>query len=84
MFTYNDRAGGELTYKLSVNGGYAKNKILDWNETPGLPEYQKTTGRPYNSFAVYQYDGVFTSLKDIADKTVDYSSITGNPYYRVI
>lgn len=74
--SYNNRAG-DFTYNVSVNGGYARNKILDWNEVPGLPEYQKTTGRSYNGFLTYQYDGVFTSLKDIADNTIDYSNITG-------
>ncbi|MBW7891941.1 MAG: TonB-dependent receptor, partial [Chitinophagaceae bacterium] len=75
--SYNNRIG-DLIYNASVNGGYARNKIIDWNETPGLPEYQKTTGRALNGFLMYQYDGIFTSLKDIADNTIDYSKITGN------
>ena len=37
----------------------------------------KNTGRSYNGFLTYQHDGVFTSLKDIADNTIDYSNITG-------
>lgn len=75
--TYNNQTG-DFRYNVSVNGGYSRNKILDWNETPGLPEYQKTTGRAYNGFLAYQYDGVFASLKEIADNTIDYSKITGN------
>lgn len=75
--SYNDRAG-DFSYNVSVNGGYARNKILDWNETPGLPEYQKTTGRAYNGFLAYQYDGVFATQKDIDNNTIDYSPITGN------
>jgi TonB-dependent starch-binding outer membrane protein SusC len=31
---------------VGLNGGYAKNRIIFWDETPGRPEYQLTTGRP--------------------------------------
>ncbi|MGN6296624.1 MAG: SusC/RagA family TonB-linked outer membrane protein [Ginsengibacter sp.] len=50
---------GELTYSVSVNGSYAKNKILDWDETPGIPDYQKTTGHPMSSHLYYQAIGIF-------------------------
>jgi TonB-linked SusC/RagA family outer membrane protein len=50
---------GELTYSVSINGSYAKNKILDWDETPGIPDYQKTTGHPMNSHLYYQAIGIF-------------------------
>src|SRR3546814_12081083 len=29
---------GDFAYSVSVNGGYAKNKIIFWDETPGAPE----------------------------------------------
>jgi TonB-linked SusC/RagA family outer membrane protein len=50
---------GDFTYSVSVNGSYAKNKILDWDETPGIPDYQKTTGHPMNSHLYYQAIGIF-------------------------
>ena len=34
---YNGQAG-QLKYSVSVNGGYAKNQITFWDETPGAPE----------------------------------------------
>ncbi|MDR1780602.1 MAG: TonB-dependent receptor [Tannerella sp.] len=37
---------GDFSYAVSVNGGYSKNKIDYWDETPGVPDYQKTTGYP--------------------------------------
>lgn len=55
---YNDKSGG-FTYAISVNGSYAQNKILDWDETPGIPEYQKSTGHPMNSHLYYQAIGIF-------------------------
>ncbi|WP_026260353.1 SusC/RagA family TonB-linked outer membrane protein [Segetibacter koreensis] len=55
---YHNKAGS-LTYSVSVNGSYAKNKILDWDETPGIPEYQKTTGHPMSAHLYYQAIGIF-------------------------
>lgn len=50
---------GDLQYDLSVNGSYSKNKIIFWDETPGVPEYQKSTGRPMGSALYYQAIGIF-------------------------
>ena len=55
---YRDRIGN-LTYKASINGGYSKNRIQFWDETPGVPEYQKSTGRPMNAELNYVAIGVF-------------------------
>ncbi len=66
----------DFRYSVSVNGGYAKNKIKYWNEISGAPSYQHTTGMPYQSFLVYQYDGVFKDQAEIDANTLDYSPIT--------
>jgi TonB-linked SusC/RagA family outer membrane protein len=67
---------GEFQYSASVNGGYAKNKILFWDESPGAPEWQRSTGSPMNTGLVYQYDGVFPDQQSIDAETLDYSAIT--------
>jgi TonB-linked SusC/RagA family outer membrane protein len=36
----------DFNYSVSVNGGTSKSKIKYWDETPGIPDYQKTTGYP--------------------------------------
>lgn len=69
---------GELGFNASVNGGYAKNKIIFWDEAPGAPEWQKSTGRAINAGMYYIYDGVFKDQADIDANTIDYSDITGN------
>ncbi|SFB48766.1 SusC/RagA family TonB-linked outer membrane protein [Algoriphagus aquimarinus] len=69
---------GEFQYSASINGGYAKNSILFWDESPGAPEWQMSTGRPMNTGLVYQYDGVFPDQQSIDAETIDYSSITNN------
>jgi TonB-linked SusC/RagA family outer membrane protein len=55
---YQDQKGN-FTYSISINGSYAKNKILNWDETPGIPDYQKTTGNPMNAHLYYQAIGIF-------------------------
>ncbi|WP_223271831.1 SusC/RagA family TonB-linked outer membrane protein [Algoriphagus ratkowskyi] len=67
---------GEFQYSASVNGGYAKNNILFWDESPGAPEWQMSTGRPMNTGLVYQYDGVFPDQQSIDAETLDYKAIT--------
>ncbi|WP_313189980.1 TonB-dependent receptor [Sphingobacterium sp.] len=69
---------GELAFSASVNGGYAKNKIIFWDEAPGAPEWQKSTGRAINAGMYYIYDGVFKDQAEIDANKIDYSDITGN------
>ncbi|MEO6723271.1 MAG: TonB-dependent receptor [Ferruginibacter sp.] len=74
----------DLRYNVGVNGGYAKNKITFWDETPGRPAYQLSTGKPMPSnvdnadeMLLYQYDGIFTSQKDVDANTLDYGGVGG-------
>ncbi len=50
---------GDLKYDLSVNGSYSKNKIVFWDETPGIPDYQQSTGKPMGSELYYNSLGIF-------------------------
>ncbi|WP_134089438.1 TonB-dependent receptor [Olivibacter sp. XZL3] len=70
--------GGDFKYNIGLNGGYAKNKIVFWDEAPGAPEWQRTTGSMLNAGLYYIYDGVFRDEADIAANTLDYSAITNN------
>ncbi len=72
---------GDFRYSVSVNGGYAKNKIIFYSEAPGAPSYQLATGHPYSTggvrgFLPYEYDGVFKDQKEIDANTLDYSGLT--------
>ena len=49
----------DVTFQVGLNGGYQKNEILFWDETPGIPEYQRSTGRPIGSGLYYQAIGIF-------------------------
>ena len=68
---------GDLQYSISANGGYAINNILFWDEPPGAPEWQRSTGLPMNTPApVYLYDGVFGTQEQIAAEQLNYTAIT--------
>lgn len=45
---WNDHVG-DFSYGVSVDLGYARNKIRFWDETPGVPSYQQSTGHPMPS-----------------------------------
>jgi hypothetical protein len=78
---YNGR-GRDLTYNVSVNGGYARNKVIFWDENPGVPEWQRATGHSVgtNGFdpLAWVYDGVFRDEKDLADNKLNYGPIEGS------
>ncbi|MES2798255.1 MAG: SusC/RagA family TonB-linked outer membrane protein, partial [Bacteroidota bacterium] len=65
----------DFKFNVSVNGGFAKNKIEFWDEAPGAPEWQRTTGKPMNTFMAYIYDGVFKDQADIDSRKADYTAI---------
>ncbi len=56
---------GDFRYEIAMNGSYAKNEILFWDETPGIPEYQQSTGRPMGSSLYYEAIGVFETEADV-------------------
>ncbi len=65
----------DFKYNFSVNGGYAQNKIVFWDEAPGAPEWQRSTGKPINTYVTYKYDGVFKDQSEIDANKLDYSAI---------
>jgi TonB-dependent starch-binding outer membrane protein SusC len=75
---------GDLRYNVGINGGYAKNKIVFWDETPGRPDYQLSTGKVLptdvgdpDAMLLYQYDGVFATQKDVDANKLDYTGVGG-------
>ena len=57
-------AVNDFQYGVSANVATNNNRIRFWDETPGVPEYQMSTGRPMNAALYYRSIGVF---KDAAD-----------------
>ncbi|WP_420870132.1 SusC/RagA family TonB-linked outer membrane protein [Catalinimonas alkaloidigena] len=74
---YNGQVG-DFSFSASVNGGYAQNEIVYWDEAPGAPDWQRTTGKPMYTYQLYEYDGVFATQEEIDANTIDYSELTNN------
>ncbi|MBD9167854.1 MAG: TonB-dependent receptor [Parabacteroides johnsonii] len=64
LISWQDRVG-KVDYNASINMTYAKNKILFWDEVPGVPEYQRSTDHLANTELYYVYDGVFKDQAEV-------------------
>ena len=77
-FALNYYGGSEDGFKwdAGINGGYAKNKVVFFDEIPGAPSYQLAEGKPIGGYLVYESDGAFLDQAAINANTLDYSSVT--------
>ena len=73
---YNGKTTGDLIWQASVNGGFAKNRVIFMDEIPGAPEYQLQEGKPIGGYLVYQSDGAFLDQAAIESEPLDYSAVT--------
>ncbi|HTK21572.1 MAG TPA: TonB-dependent receptor [Mucilaginibacter sp.] len=64
QFTWHDKIG-DVRYNVGINGSYIKNRIDKWDEAPGAPSYQKSTGHPIGSSLYYVYDGIFATQAEV-------------------
>lgn len=55
----------DFNYAITLSGDYAKNKILDWDEPEGRPEYQRSEGRPMGSQLYYNAIGIFSDREHV-------------------
>ncbi len=61
---FNDQAG-EFNYHIGLNGCYAKNKVLFFDEAEGYSSWQRQTGHPMYSGLYYEAIGIFTTSADL-------------------
>lgn len=74
QLNYHDNIG-QVRYNVGVTGSYSKNRIDLWNETPGVPAWQRSTGRPIGSNLYYVYTGIFATQAQIDANKIDYSGV---------
>lgn len=55
----------DFSYAVSANMSYAHNKITFFDESPNVPEYQKKTGYPIDSWLLYQAAGLYQTQAEI-------------------
>ncbi len=66
--TWQHQIGQDFLYNISLNGGYATNEINYWDEPPGAPEWQQSTGSKMNTDLFYVADGVFNDEADVESR----------------
>lgn len=66
-------------YEVEMNGGFAKSRVMELDENPSRPEYQKTKGGPIPTIFVYGISPVFYQAAGIYKGQApqeDYQAIT--------
>jgi TonB-linked SusC/RagA family outer membrane protein len=56
---------GDFWYGISANMTYARSKVKFIDEAPNTLEYQRKTGRPLNTYLLYQTVGIFRTQGDL-------------------
>lgn len=56
---------GDWTIGVGLNGVYAKNKIIFWDEAEGTPDYQRSTGSPIGAGLYYQAIGIYKDQAEV-------------------
>lgn len=56
---------GTIRYSLSGNVTYARSKIINIDEAPGLLPYQRQTGGPLYTYLLYRSLGIFRTQADL-------------------
>ncbi|MEX0647683.1 MAG: SusC/RagA family TonB-linked outer membrane protein [Balneolaceae bacterium] len=63
--TYREQISGNFLFDVTLNASYATNEIKFWDEAPGAPEWQRSTGYPMNTNMYYNAIGIFQDSDEI-------------------
>lgn len=63
--SWRNQVNQDFLYDISLNAGWATNEIKFWDEAPGAPEYQQSTGNKMNTGLFYVTDGVFQNQEEV-------------------
>lgn len=55
----------KFTYRIGLNGGYAKNKVLFFDEAVGVLPWQQQTGHPMHADIFYEAIGIFKDWDEV-------------------
>lgn len=84
MISYANNNNENFRYEISINGGFAKNRIKFWDEPPGAPIYQRSTGHPMNSNLYYQAIGIYRDQAEIDSTPHWIGAIPGDVQFKDI
>jgi TonB-linked SusC/RagA family outer membrane protein len=63
--SYNKTLSNGFNYRVSGNFTYAKSKIINIDEASGTPAWQKQTGKPLNTYLLYNPIGIMRTASDL-------------------
>ncbi|MDR8392550.1 TonB-dependent receptor [Aliifodinibius sp. S!AR15-10] len=63
--TWRDQASSDFLYSISLNAGWATNEIKFWDEAPGAPAWQQSTGAKMDTDLYYVADGIFQDQAEV-------------------
>ena len=56
---------GEVNYYIGGNFTFARNKIKFFDEAANIPEWQRQTGGPLNTWLMYKTDGIYQNWDEV-------------------
>ncbi len=62
---WSEQVSEDFIYDISLNAGWATNEIKFWDEAPGAPEWQQSTGNKMNTGLYYVADGIFQNQEEV-------------------
>ncbi|MGN6215020.1 SusC/RagA family TonB-linked outer membrane protein [Parafilimonas sp.] len=65
--TLNQKLNEDLSFNVSLNAGYSTTRIIFWDEPPGSPAYQVSTGKKISTGLYYKAIGIFQNEKQVED-----------------
>ena len=74
----------QISYTISGNVGYAKNKIIDISEPQDMPDYQKAEGSMIGTQLLYEAIGIFRTQEEVDSNPVMPGTKVGDLQYRDI
>jgi TonB-linked SusC/RagA family outer membrane protein len=57
--SWRQTVGSNSSFDVTLNGGYTQNEIKFWDEAPGAPEWQRSTGHRMDTNLFYNAIGIF-------------------------
>jgi len=63
--TWNQHVNKDLSFNVSLNGGYATTSIVFWDEPAIAPDYQRSTGLKTSTSLYYKAIGIFQNQEEV-------------------
>ena len=79
---YNGHLSQSFSFYARGNFTFARNKVLNMDEPANVPDYQKKTGYPIDSYLLYQSQGLFQTQADVTGSPAPLGSGPGDIKYK--